>query len=123
MLLEIRQREIAPDISVIELIGKLALGRESQKIETVVDQLIAEGRRKAILDMTKVDYLDSAGLGLLALASGKLKESGGRLAIVVPEGRVLRLLKMTQLNAIVTVAPTLEEAQRAVEGGAQEASA
>ena len=118
MLLDIHQREIAPDICVIELIGKLALGRESQRIETIVDQLIAKEQRKAIIDMTQVDYLDSAGIGLLAWSAGKLKESGGRLAIVAAEGRVQRLLEMTQLNAIVPVVVTVAEAERAVNGGA-----
>ena len=58
--------------------------------------------------MTGVDYIDSAGLGMVALASGKLKESGGKLALVAPEGRVLQLLNLTQMNMIVKVCPTME---------------
>jgi anti-anti-sigma factor len=123
MLLEIQERKIDPDITVLELAGKLALGRESQRIETVVDQLVQQGRLKTVLDLTRVDYIDSAGIGLLALAAGKLKEAGGKLAVVAaPEGRVLHMLRMTQMTAIVTVAPTLAEAVAAV-GGQQRASA
>jgi anti-anti-sigma factor len=43
---------------------------------------------KAILDMAQVDYIDNAGIGLVALAAGKLKESGGKFVIVAPEGSV-----------------------------------
>ena len=98
MLLEITEREIAPDITVVELIGTLALGRESQRIETLVDDLVKRGSQRAIFDMSGVDYMDSAGIGMLALANGKLKESGGSLAIVAPEGSVLELLNLTQIE-------------------------
>src|SRR5713226_6669621 len=107
MLLQIEEKRIEPDITVVELVGKLALGRESQRIETIVDELLKDGSVRVILDMTGVDYIDSAGVGLVALSSGRLKEGGGKLVVVAPEGRVLTLLKMTQVTLIVTVCPTL----------------
>ena len=51
---------------------------------------------------------------MVALAAGKLKEIGGKLAIVAPEGRVLQLLTMTQMNMIVKVRPTVAEAIEAI---------
>lgn len=122
MLLQIVERKIEPDIAVLELAGKLALGRESQKIETLIDGMLQQGVQKAILDLQAVDYIDSAGIGLLAFAAGKMKEAGGRLAVVAPEGRVLHLLEMTQITSIVTVVKSIEEAE-AVIGGPQQASA
>ena len=90
MLLKIAERQMPPDITVVELTGKLALGRESQRIETLVDELAKRGALRVIFDMTGIDYVDSAGIGLLALATGKLREAGGSLALVAPEGRVLQ---------------------------------
>ena len=113
MLLQIEERQMAPDITVVELIGKLALGRESQRIESLVDELAKRGSIKVMLDMSKVDYIDSAGIGLVALASGKLKEVGGRVIVVAPEGKVQQLLNMTQIDTIVTVCPTPEKAAAA----------
>ncbi len=110
MLLEFTEREIAPDITVVELIGRLGLGQESQRIETLVDDLARRGSTRVIFDMTAVEYMDSTGLGVLALANGKLKEAGGSLAIVAPGGRVLELLTLTQINLIVTVCSTVERA-------------
>src|SRR5258706_492751 len=89
MLLRIDERQIEPDITLVELTGKLALGRESQRIESLVDELAQRGAIKVVLDMSKVDYIDSAGIGLVALAAGKLKEVGGRVVVVAAEGRVL----------------------------------
>ena len=114
MLLEIAEREMAPDITVVELAGTLELGRESQRIETLVDDLVKRGSTRVIFDMRGVEHMDSTGLGMLALASGKLRESGGSLAIVAPGGRVLELLTMTQINLIVKVCPTLEAAVAAL---------
>ena len=114
MLLQIVERHVEPNITVVELTGKLALGRESQRIESLVDEMAQKGERHIIFDMTGVDYIDSAGIGLVALASGKLKESGGKLVIVAPEGRVLTMLNMTQMDAIVTVCPTIADAMAKV---------
>jgi anti-sigma B factor antagonist len=114
MLLEIAEREMAPDITVVELAGNLELGRESQRIETLVDDLVKRGSTRVIFDMKGVEHMDSTGLGMLALASGKLRESGGSLAIVAPGGRVLELLTMTQINMIVKVCPTVEAAVAAL---------
>ena len=110
MLLEIAEREMAPDITVVELAGTLELGRETQRIEALVDDLVKRGSTRVIFDMKGVEHMDSTGLGMLALASGKLRESGGTLAIVSPGGRVLELLTLTQINMIVKVCPTVESA-------------
>jgi anti-sigma B factor antagonist len=113
MLLQIQEKRIEPDITVVELAGKLALGRESQRIETIVGDLIQAGCLRLILDTSGVDYIDSAGAGLVALSAGKLKEAGGRLIVVAAEGRVLNLLKLTQMSLIVTICPTLDAATEA----------
>ena len=110
MLLQIDEKRIEPGIVVLELTGRFALGRESQRLESIVDELVKEGCTRAILDLTGVDYCDSAGIGLIALAAGRLKEAGGRLVAVAADGRVLEMLKMTQIDQIVTVRSTAKQA-------------
>ena len=113
MLLDIQESRIG-DVTVLRLNGKLALGRESQRIETMVEDFARLGQTKVILDMIGVSYIDSAGIGLLAMTAGKLKESGGKLVVVsAPEGRATQLLKLTQINAIVPLCTTMDEAQAA----------
>ena len=101
-------------ITVLEVTGRLALGRESQRIETMIEDLAKKGSHKVVLDLTGVDYIDSAGIGMLALASGKFKEAGGSMAVVAPEGRVLQMLKLTQMSTILQVHSTLAAATAAV---------
>jgi anti-sigma B factor antagonist len=114
MLLQIAERNIEPDIAVMELTGKLAQGSESQQVEALMEEYARQGRLRVILDMSGVDHIDSAGIGMVALSSGRIKDAGGKLAVVAPEGRVLQLLKLTQLITIVTVCATVEEAEAAV---------
>jgi anti-anti-sigma factor len=113
MLLQIEERRIEPDITVVEMAGKLALGRESQRIETLVEEFAKRSVHRVIFDLTKVDYIDSAGIGLLALSSGKMKAAGGKLAVVAGPGRVLDLLKLTQMTLVVTVCATVADAELA----------
>jgi anti-anti-sigma factor len=110
MLLPIRKKRIEPDITVVELAGKLPLGGESQRIERLVAELATKGELRVIFDMSRVDYIDRGGTALVALAAAKLKASGGRLVVAAPEGRVLELLTTTQVTAMVTVCPTVMEA-------------
>ena len=114
MLLAIVERQVEPDITVVELSGTLALGSESQRIENLIEELVKKGSRRVVLDMSGVDHIDSAGIGMVALATGKLREAGGTLAVVAPEGRVLQLLNQTQMNTIVKVCGSVAEAIVAV---------
>jgi anti-anti-sigma factor len=114
MLLQIEEHQLDGGITLVAMSGRLALGRESQRIETLVDELAKKGARKVIFDLSQVDYIDSAGIGLLALSSGKTKESGGKLVVVPGSGRVLEMLKLTQMTAVLTVSATVAEAQAAL---------
>ena len=111
MLLEMLERQVAPDITVVELRGRLALGRESQRLEILVEELVKRGSRRVVLEMSGVEYIDSAGIGIVALAAGRLREAGGRLSVAAaPEGRVAQMLKVTQMDLIVKVAADSESA-------------
>ncbi len=114
MLLDIQESQIGSDITLVSVTGKLALGRESQRIETLSEELAKRGARRVIFDLSGVDYIDSAGIGMLALSTGKLKEAGGSLALVAPEGRVLQLLTLTQMTAVLKVCATVAAAVEVV---------
>jgi anti-sigma B factor antagonist len=114
MLFEIAERLVEPDITVVELSGELALGSESQRIESLIEDLIRKGSRRIVLNMSGVKHIDSAGIGMVALAAGRMREAGGKLAVVAPEGRVLQLLTQTQLTTIVKVAATVANGISAV---------
>ena len=116
MLLETKQSRIEPDITLVSLTGRLAQGRESERLEGLVGGLIAEGRRMVIFDLSQVNHIDSAGIGMLALVAGQLKERGGRLALVAGEGKVRSMVRLTQLDALMPMCGSVADASGMLHG-------
>ena len=81
-----------PDITLVELTGKLALGRECQRVETLVEDLVKRRIKRVIFDMTGVDYADSAGIGMLVSKLQRLRKVGGDLRLAQLTARYQRLL-------------------------------
>jgi anti-sigma B factor antagonist len=87
----------AADVSVIEIEGKVVLGEGDTEIKQAVDDLIKRGSRKIILNLARVPYLDSAGLGEVIRCFTTVRKSGGNLKLLSPNKRIIDLLTITQL--------------------------
>ena len=109
MLLPIREKRIEPDITVVELAGRLALGRESPRIETLLAELLRKGELRVIFDMTRLDAIDSAGMAQVARSAGRLKASGGRL-VVAATARAKVCPTVMEAADVFGPAPPLEAA-------------
>ncbi|MGA7560003.1 MAG: STAS domain-containing protein [Terriglobales bacterium] len=105
-MLEIRTRQLMPDIVVLEIAGRITLGRESKQLEWAVESLVGEGRKKVIFDMAGVTNLDSTGIGIIVMSSGKLKKAGGELRVAGATAHVEEVMKMTNLDQIVGIHAT-----------------
>ncbi len=110
MILEINQRQVEPDLTVVEIKGRVTLGRESQRIEAIVRELLAANVKRIVFDLSAVDYTDSAGLGILTFCFATMKKAGGALRFANPSGRVLELFHFTMLDKVFPIFPTVEEA-------------
>ena len=67
MALEIQQRE-REGITVLELNGRITVGPEASALRDKCAQLMAEGKKNLVLELSKVDFIDSTGLGALVIA-------------------------------------------------------
>ena len=105
-----RNQRIAPDITILELTGKIALGRESQRIETLVQDLLLQNERKIIFDLTCADHVDSTGIGVMAYCFGTLNRCGGEFRVAGAHGKVLHLLQITHLDKVLPLCATVEAA-------------
>lgn len=108
------QKVIAPDIQLLELNGRLVLGRESQRLEYQVEEFVKANKTKLILSMSQVPYVDSAGLGVLVGCNSKINNAGGAMRLVGVEARVLQLLKLAFLDTIFAMDATVEAASKAL---------
>ena len=110
MLLTIATRVCEPDILVVEIAGRIMLGRECTHVEDTVLKAIADGARSMVLDIAGVRQIDSSGIGIIALCFGKMSKAGGRFCVAGANGPVLDVLQMTHLDSVIPFAPSAEAA-------------
>ena len=102
----IQQKQIEPDIALLEISGRISLGRDCQDVEWVVDDLIRDNKKKVVFDLSGLDYLDSMGIGVIVLCSGRIRAAGGELRLASLQPRIAELMKMTRLDQIWHFYPT-----------------
>jgi anti-sigma B factor antagonist len=90
-------------VEVVKVSGRIELGEGSAAIREVVRDLLAKGRKKIVLDLADVDYIDSAGLGALVSAFTSVRNEGGDLKLVYLTQKVQDLLQMTKLYTVFDV--------------------
>lgn len=110
MILTIVQKQIPPDITVLELTGRIVLGNNSRDVELKLGELLRASVRKIIFDLSAVHMLDSTGVGILVVCKGKVAEEGGELRIAGATGIVEEVLRMTSVNKLMQFFPSVEKA-------------
>jgi anti-sigma B factor antagonist len=96
-------------IQVFELTGSLDIAT-SPAVRAALVSASERGDHRLIVDLHRVDFLDSTGLGALIGAQRRAKEFGGEVRLAAKEGQILRLLRITGLLKVFAVYATLEEA-------------
>jgi anti-sigma B factor antagonist len=116
MMLETEIFLIDPDITGISCAGRFTLGTRLSETEAMITQLIHDGARKVIIDLTHVEFVDSAGLGLLMHTFGTLEQYGGHLRIAGPAAQAKRLFHITHTGPILAVDPDLITSVKKLQG-------
>lgn len=81
-------------------------------LDEALSAAVAEGNTCIVVDLTRVDFLDSTGLSVLVKALKRIREADGSLHIVVASERVAKVFRLTGLDKIVPLHATLEQALR-----------
>jgi len=110
MVLKIEKRQLENGVTVIEISGRIALGRESRNIEPEVVGAIAAGASTIIMDLAGVSHVDSTGIGIMAYCFGKATQKGAELRIVGAKDNILELFRMTRLVNVIPFFPDLNSA-------------
>jgi anti-sigma B factor antagonist len=121
-MLSFSTRTLGPDITVIELSGRLTLGRDSGQIETGLLKLLDEGVRKFVIDVAKVEYMDSTGIGKIAYCYGKITQAGGQARVAGARGLVMDLFRITRMDRVIRFFPDVETASADLAGDGQSQS-
>ena len=110
MTLTVTTRRLDPDIDVVDLAGRITLGRDNANLETTVVGLLTTGSKKVIVNLSEVHYVDSSGVGSLALTHSKATQSGARLVAAGAQGMVLDVFHLTRVDMLVPFYPDIAEA-------------
>src|SRR2546429_7418825 len=105
MPLEITQRE-TNGIYLLALKGRLVLGEESSGLLTTIDNLLASGATRMVINLEQVRYVDSAGLGALIEMHRKTKAKGGSLKLCHLRPNLKQALEMARLLPIFETCPS-----------------
>ncbi|BDC50418.1 hypothetical protein F183_A27340 [Bryobacterales bacterium F-183] len=90
-------------VAIFDLIGRLVVGPAATQFRDAVEQSIARGESRIILNLSRIEYVDSTGLGALVLCFTKAKKAGGGLKLVGLQKRDLELLVLTKLTTVFDV--------------------
>ena len=98
------------EVVVLDARGRITLGAETENLRQRISAIIGAGRKCIVLDLGNVDYIDSAGLGILAASSASARRAGGQLKLVNLTKRVRDLLQITRLSTLFEVYDSVEKA-------------
>ena len=100
--------------AVVVFTGRITLGSSLSLADSQVRSLISSGARKVVFDLSEVESVDSAGLGMLIYAYGSLTAKGGSLRLCGVAPRVQSLLELTKMHTLLAIDATREESLAAL---------
>ena len=95
---------------MIAISGRLVFGREVDRLETVVNELLKAGQTKFVFDLSALDYVDSSGIGTIVSCLTHIKQGGAELRTAGANPRIQRLFTMTGVDKLLAFYPTVAEA-------------
>lgn len=108
-------------VGIISARGEVDLST-ADTLRVEIDEALGAGHRRVIVDLTDVEFIDSAGLGVLASSHKKAETQSIGFCVVTERQAILRPLEITKLVNVITVHPTLDAALSDEAAGAAPAS-
>jgi len=102
MNLKVTPRRVDDSTQALDLEGEVDVYTAPILRQEIMDQVDA-GVKSLLVNLEKVEYLDSTGLGILIGGVKRMKEQGGAMKLVGPSARITRIFEITGLNRIFDV--------------------
>ena len=87
-------------VSVVDISGKITIGEGDVVLREKVNELLDGNNKHILLNLEKVSYMDSAGIGELVACYKRAKEKDGTVKLLNPSGKVYDLLQLTKLEEV-----------------------
>lgn len=116
--MQIEERAVG-DVTVLDLKGRVTLGEGDELLKDKVNSLINQGRRKLVLNLAEVPYIDSAGLGEIVRTYTTVSRQGGSLKLLSLTKRITDLLSITKLLTVFEYFDSEDEAVKSFSASAK----
>ena len=107
--LDIKERQ-AGDVTVLDMSGKVTIGEGSVALRSAIRRLLEEGKKKILLNLGGVGYIDSSGIGELVSSYTAINKDGGQLKLLNLTQKLQDLLAITKLLTVFDVYESESEA-------------
>jgi anti-sigma B factor antagonist len=108
----IEDRQVDDDTHVVAVMGEIDLFT-APEFKQRVSAPIDAGRTRLVVDLTATTFIDSSSLGVLIGAHRRLRRLNGTLSIVCNSDPIVKTFRITGLDGVFTIVPTLDEALNA----------
>lgn len=96
--------------TILRVEGSLKVGETADAFRARIEAIVGKSKGALVLDLEPLDYLDSTGVGVLVGALKKFQAAGRQIILSAPQRRVLAGLRVTHLDTLFQIYPTLGEA-------------
>jgi anti-sigma B factor antagonist len=97
--LDLKERQ-AGDVTILDLTGEVRIGEGSVALRDSIRNLADQGKKKVLLNLAGVKYIDSSGIGELIANYTTISRQGGQLKLLKLTDRVQNLLVITKLLTV-----------------------
>ena len=97
--MKITQREVGNAV-ILDLNGKLTGGPDADTFRDVFKSLIDQGKKNVVVNLEKVSWINSTGLGILISGYTSVRRAGGDLVVMHASDRIESILYVTKLNLL-----------------------
>ena len=109
MEIRIDVRPKSNDVTLVVLRGEIGTETVNQ-FKDKIDQIVADGKNKLVMDFQEVNYLNSMGLGVVAATLKKVKKNKGDLKLINLSPAVQELFELTRLTKVFEIFDSEEDA-------------
>lgn len=93
----------AGKVQILDLSGQLTIGGPERALKDAVQSLLNDGHANLVINMKHVDRIDSTGLGELVASRFRVQKKEGRIALVIPKGKVYDIFVISKLITIFAI--------------------
>lgn len=104
------KEKMEKDIAILTITGNMMGGPETTALHDKIKSLMADGIKKVIIDLSKVKWMNSSGLGVLMASWGSLRKGNGNLKLANISEKINSLLMITQLMQFFETYQSVERA-------------